>query len=204
MLGMQGGHVTYRVATSTQLPGFASPNAAVRRRFRDFVVRALRCCPAHTPVCTYFMGSLIMQQSLTSMLERAASKWAGHVMALAVSCKSMPSAGRSLLVELDQLMALLCMAEAGSALLLMWRVEAGCPAQALADLLKATHRGYFIPPRPEKNPVEGQRASQARLHSHPSLRITNVALPRSMVFWLVRFASRPGGGLSWQRGVGHG
>lgn len=22
-----------------------------------------------------------------------------------------------------------------------------------------THRGYFIPPRPEKNPVEGQRAT---------------------------------------------
>lgn len=33
-------------------------------------------------------------------------------------------------------------------------------AQALADLLKLTHRGYFIPPRPEKNPVEGQRANQ--------------------------------------------
>lgn len=31
--------------------------------------------------------------------------------------------------------------------------------QALAELLKVTHRGYFIPPRPEKNPVEGQRAS---------------------------------------------
>ena len=36
------------------------------------------------------------------------------------------------------------------------------PDQALADLLKLTHRGYFIPPRPEKNPVEGQRASQVR------------------------------------------
>ena len=34
------------------------------------------------------------------------------------------------------------------------------PMQALADLLKVTHRGYFIPPRPEKNPVEGQRAQQ--------------------------------------------
>ena len=31
--------------------------------------------------------------------------------------------------------------------------------QALSELLKVTHRGYFIPPRPEKNPVEGQRAS---------------------------------------------
>ena len=29
----------------------------------------------------------------------------------------------------------------------------------MGDLLKTTHRGYFIPPRPEKNPVEGQRAS---------------------------------------------
>ena len=31
--------------------------------------------------------------------------------------------------------------------------------QALGDLLKATHRGYFIPPRPEKNAVETQRAT---------------------------------------------
>lgn len=31
--------------------------------------------------------------------------------------------------------------------------------QALAELLKVMHRGYFIPPRPEKNPVEGQRAT---------------------------------------------
>ncbi|KAL3145148.1 hypothetical protein ABBQ38_001750 [Trebouxia sp. C0009 RCD-2024] len=30
---------------------------------------------------------------------------------------------------------------------------------ALAELLKVMHRGYFIPPRPEKNPVEGQRAT---------------------------------------------
>eukprot|EP01025_Chloroclados_australasicus_P055401 TRINITY_DN66_c5_g1_i1.p1 TRINITY_DN66_c5_g1~~TRINITY_DN66_c5_g1_i1.p1 ORF type:complete len:554 (-),score=85.44 TRINITY_DN66_c5_g1_i1:327-1988(-) len=28
---------------------------------------------------------------------------------------------------------------------------------ALANLLKATHRGYFIPPRPEKNPVQGKK-----------------------------------------------
>lgn len=32
--------------------------------------------------------------------------------------------------------------------------------QALADALKARHRGLFIPPRPEKNPVEGQRAAE--------------------------------------------
>lgn len=31
--------------------------------------------------------------------------------------------------------------------------------QALHELLKQTHRGYIIPPRPEKNTVEGQRAS---------------------------------------------
>ncbi|EIE22906.1 hypothetical protein COCSUDRAFT_66447 [Coccomyxa subellipsoidea C-169] len=67
-LGVQGGHVTYRVSTSTSLPTFSRPEVTVRRRFRDFV--------------------------------------------------------------------------------------------ALADLLKVTHRGYFIPPRPEKNPVEGQRAQQ--------------------------------------------
>ena len=30
---------------------------------------------------------------------------------------------------------------------------------ALSELLKVTPRGYFIPPRPEKNPVEGQRAT---------------------------------------------
>ena len=29
--------------------------------------------------------------------------------------------------------------------------------QALADLLRETHRGYFVPPRPDKNVVEGQR-----------------------------------------------
>ncbi|KAK9835396.1 hypothetical protein WJX81_006991 [Elliptochloris bilobata] len=65
--GISGGHVTYRVDTSTTLPGFARPEVSVRRRFREFV--------------------------------------------------------------------------------------------ALGDLLKATHRGYVIPPRPEKSPVEGQRAS---------------------------------------------
>jgi hypothetical protein len=40
------------------------------------------------------------------------------------------------------------------------RIACCAPKQALADLLKVTHRGYFIPPRPEKNPVEGQRAQQ--------------------------------------------
>lgn len=32
---------------------------------------------------------------------------------------------------------------------------------ALAELLKAKFRGYFVPPRPEKNAVEGQRMSDA-------------------------------------------
>ncbi|KAG2449349.1 hypothetical protein HYH02_005504 [Chlamydomonas schloesseri] len=32
---------------------------------------------------------------------------------------------------------------------------------ALADLLKAKYRGYFVPPRPEKNAVEGQRMTDA-------------------------------------------
>lgn len=65
--GVSGGYVTYKVSTVTALPSFTHKEAAVRRRFRDFV--------------------------------------------------------------------------------------------ALADLLAVTHRGYFIPPRPDKNPVEGQRAS---------------------------------------------
>ena len=37
--GMNGGFVTYRVTTKTQLESFAHPEASVRRRFRDFVVR---------------------------------------------------------------------------------------------------------------------------------------------------------------------
>ena len=37
--GINGGYVTYRVDTSTTLPGFARPETSVRRRFREFVVR---------------------------------------------------------------------------------------------------------------------------------------------------------------------
>ena len=37
--GINGGYVTYRVDTSTTLPGFAQPEMSVRRRFREFVVR---------------------------------------------------------------------------------------------------------------------------------------------------------------------
>ncbi len=37
--GINGGFVTYRVDTSTTLPGFARPEASVRRRFREFVAR---------------------------------------------------------------------------------------------------------------------------------------------------------------------
>ena len=39
--GINGGFVTYRVDTSTTLPGFARPEASVRRRFREFVARLL-------------------------------------------------------------------------------------------------------------------------------------------------------------------
>ena len=38
--------------------------------------------------------------------------------------------------------------------------ELGTLLQALADMLKGQYRGFFLPPRPEKNPVEGQRASE--------------------------------------------
>ena len=37
--GVSGGYITYRVSTSTTLPSFSHPQVAVRRRFRDFVVR---------------------------------------------------------------------------------------------------------------------------------------------------------------------
>ena len=61
--------------------------------------------------------------------------------------------------------------------------------QALSELLKVTHRGYFIPPRPEKNPVEGQRASDdfveqrrsalekylQQLAMHPAISQSNVS-----------------------------
>ncbi|GBF95905.1 sorting nexin 2A-like [Raphidocelis subcapitata] len=54
---------------------------------------------------------------------------------------------------------------------------------ALADLIKARYRGYFVPPRPEKNAVEGQRSTDAfveerrealqrymaRMAAHPTL-----------------------------------
>ena len=40
--GINGGYVTYRVDTRTALPGFARPEASVRRRFREFVVRRRR------------------------------------------------------------------------------------------------------------------------------------------------------------------
>ena len=73
VLGMQGGYVTYRVSASTALPGYAAPNVAVRRRFRDFVVRCLmgllsRYCGLQRPItdadgrasaCWPFSGSVI-------------------------------------------------------------------------------------------------------------------------------------------------
>jgi len=39
---------------------------------------------------------------------------------------------------------------------------------ALADVLKARFRGYFVPPRPEKNAVEGQRMSDAFIEDRRS------------------------------------
>ena len=54
-------------------------------------------------------------------------------------------------------------------------------AQALGSLLKQTHRGYFIPPRPEKNAVEGQRGSPDFVEQR------RLALER----WLQQLASHP-------------
>ena len=58
-------------------------------------------------------------------------------------------------------------------------------AQALADLLKLTHRGYFIPPRPEKNPVEGQRANQVRSRppSHNGANLVNWTCKLGEMCW---------------------
>ena len=67
--------------------------------------------------------------------------------------------------------------------------------QALSDVLKATHRGYFIPPRPEKNTVEGQRASTdflelrrsalerylQQLATHPVISTSQVRLTMSVI-----------------------
>ena len=38
-MGVQGGYVTYRVNTQMSLPTYPRSGSAVRRRFRDFVVR---------------------------------------------------------------------------------------------------------------------------------------------------------------------
>ena len=58
--------------------------------------------------------------------------------------------------------------------------------QALADLLRATHRGYFVPPRPEKNPVEGQRAAPNFIEQRRT----------DMERFLQQLASHPAVGLS--------
>ena len=57
--------------------------------------------------------------------------------------------------------------------------------QALGDLLKTTHRGYFIPPRPEKNPVEGQRASTdfvVMCHNKLCLRVSSKVCRTMSIF----------------------
>ena len=51
-MGVQGGYVTYRVNTQTSMPSYPRSGSAVRRRFRDFVVRHLSClkpCQASKP-----------------------------------------------------------------------------------------------------------------------------------------------------------
>ena len=57
-MGVQGGYVTYRVNTQTSMPSYPRSGSAVRRRFRDFVVRHLSCLkpcqklPSHHPMYT--------------------------------------------------------------------------------------------------------------------------------------------------------
>ena len=67
--------------------------------------------------------------------------------------------------------------------------------QALHDTLKLTHRGYIIPPRPEKNTVGGQRATEefvetrrgnlqrylSQLARHPVIGQSDVCLPDTLL-----------------------
>lgn len=66
--------------------------------------------------------------------------------------------------------------------------------QALADLLKISHRGFFIPPRPDKNAVEGPRANEEfvelrraaleryvlQLAAHPDIVQSDVSVPTAI------------------------
>ena len=55
---------------------------------------------------------------------------------------------------------LTCTQQCSGACCLLFTSGISILPQALADMLKAQYRGFFLPPRPEKNPVEGQRASE--------------------------------------------
>lgn len=66
----------------------------------------------------------------------------------------------------------------------------GAP-QELSDLLAMTQRGYFVPPRPEKNVVEGQRmtkdfieARRAALEKFLMKLASHPVISQSAVSWL--------------------
>ena len=67
-------------------------------------------------------------------------------------------------------------------LLIVWtRFPIMMDLQALGGLLKQTHRGYFIPPRPEKNAVEGQRGSPEFVEQRRA----------ALEYWLQQLAFHP-------------
>ena len=137
-MGVQGGYVTYRVNTQTSMPSYPRSGSAVRRRFRDFVVGAV----PHQGLLrqrTWLRNRGL--QTCTLDVQRLQKRRACRYCSFA--CKAQAAHRWA----------------PGAVMLHSRSSAAAWSLQALGDLLKTTHRGYFIPPRPEKNPVEGQRAS---------------------------------------------
>lgn len=76
--GINGGYVTYRVDTSSTLPGYAQPDMSVRRRFREFVVR----CAAFEQLCVMtFCSKLGARYGMLWALSRSRGHhWTGWVL----------------------------------------------------------------------------------------------------------------------------
>ena len=78
--GINGGYVTYRVDTSTTLPGYAQPEMSVRRRFREFVVR----CATFDQPCVMTSGSELGARHgmLRALSQSGSDVWTGRHPAL--------------------------------------------------------------------------------------------------------------------------
>jgi hypothetical protein len=162
------GHVTYlvssQVVSAAALPEYTrGPKFSVRRRFRDFValaaalkVRVQKCARRLLPMCCVSVVCLT----------RAGLR---HYHSLLTGFPSHP---------ILPLLFRMCHARAACVLLCML-----LRARWSAPTAQVRHRGVFLPPRPEKNAVEGQRMSEGfveerrlalerylnRLARHPTL-----------------------------------